>query len=70
MVFSQAVKVYSKAMPLANYAAIENVCRNKGFNVYLIGLVSWKSISLVHFDDQRLTFDVQDQRDCEILGHH
>jgi hypothetical protein len=40
ILFSQAVKVYSKAMPLANYAAIEKVCRDKGFKVYLIGLVS------------------------------
>lgn len=37
--FRDAVKAYSKAMPSADYAEIEKVCREHGFNVYLIGLV-------------------------------
>jgi hypothetical protein len=34
-------------MPLATYATIEKLCREKGFNVYLIGMVSTSSFQLV-----------------------
>lgn len=39
---SQALQVYSKAVPLSTYADIEKKMREEDFKIHLIALVSWQ----------------------------